>query len=74
MLLCLETAADSTLCECVRWAIVETEGGGGGFIIKCFTYVPFFLIPSKEPWLIKLTSDALVSPLINGCENHAIMH
>lgn len=38
------------------------------------TYVPFILIPSKEPRLIKLTSDALFSPLINGCRNHAKLH
>lgn len=38
------------------------------------TYVPFILIPSKEPGLIKLTSDALLFPLINGCRNHAKMH
>lgn len=29
MLLCLQTAADCTLCEYVRWAIVETQRGGG---------------------------------------------
>lgn len=75
MLLCLQTAADCTLCECVRWAIVEkeTEREGGG-VIKCMTYVPFILIPSKEPRLIKLTSDALPFPLINGCRNHAKIH
>lgn len=48
--------------------------GGWGGVIKCMTYVPFILIPSKEPGLIKLTSDALFSPLINGCGNHAKMH
>lgn len=42
----------------------------GGDIIKCMTYVPFILIASKEPRLIKLTSDALFSSLINGCGNH----
>lgn len=64
MLLCLQTAADCTLCECVRWAIVEgeTEREGGGGVIKYMTYVPFILIPSKEPRLIKLTSDALFFP------------
>lgn len=65
MLLCLQTAADCTLCEYVRWAIVEAETereeGRGEGVIKCMTYVPFILIPSKEPGLIKLTSDALFS-------------
>lgn len=72
MLLCLQTAADCTLCEYVRWAIVgrETQRERGGGVIRCMTYVPFILIPSKEPSLIKLTSDALFSPLINGCGNH----
>lgn len=51
----------------------ETERDGGG-VIKCMTYVPFILIPSKEPGLIKLTSDALFSSLINGCGNHKEMH
>lgn len=75
MLLCLQTAADCTLCEYVRWAIVEreTERRRGG-VIKCMTYVPFILILSKEPGLIKLTSDALFFPLINGCGNHTKMH
>lgn len=36
----------------------EKEGG----VIKYMTYVPFILIPSKEPRLIKLTSDALFFP------------
>lgn len=75
VLLCLQTAADCTLCECVRWAIVgkkkQREGGG---VIKCVTYVPFILIPSKEPRLIKLTSDAPAFPLINGCRNHTKIH
>lgn len=47
----------------------ERKGGGGG-VIRCVTYVPFILIPSKEPGLIKLTSDAVLFPLINGCGNH----
>lgn len=52
----------------------ETEREGGGGVIRCMTYVPFILIPSKEPGLIKLTSDALFSPLINGGGNHTKMH
>lgn len=48
----------------------EKGGGGGGGVIRCVTYVPLILIPSKEPSLIKLTSDAVLFPLINGCENH----
>lgn len=46
---------------------------GVGGVIRCMTYVPFILIPSKEPGLIKLTSDAVLSPLINGCGNRTKM-
>lgn len=38
------------------------------------TYVPFILIPSKESGLIKMASDAILSPLINGCANHTKIH
>lgn len=33
-----------------------------------------FHFDSQEPRLIKLTSDALPFPLINGCRNHTKMH
>lgn len=43
-------------------------------VIRCVTYVPFILIPSKESGLINPASDAILSPLINGCANHTKMH
>lgn len=46
MLLCLQTAAEWTLCEHVRWAVVGERREEG--VIRCVTYVPFILIPSKE--------------------------
>lgn len=73
MLLCVQTAADCTLCEYARWAVVGEHRKGGG-VIRWVTYVPFILIPSKESGLIKVASDAILSPLINGCANHTKMH
>lgn len=72
MLLCVQTAADCTLCECARWAVVGENRRGG--VIRWVTYVPFILIPSKKSELIKVASDAILSPLINGCANHTKMH
>lgn len=74
MLLCLHATADCTLWMWGGQLWRNRGDWGGACVIRCVTYVPFILIPSKEPRLIKLTSDAVLFPLINGCENHTQMH
>lgn len=75
MLLHLQTTAEWTLLQlCEVGSCGCTVGGGAGGVIRCVTYVPFILIPSKASGLIKLPSDAILSLLMNGCANHTKMH